>query len=107
DPYAPGAAIALNGMLREGARLSDEQQKALSLLDSAFKKAPRIGKKTVLYRGTSEPMKADRLGYIDSKAFLSTSVDREQAENFASLMGGEGFLYEITVPKGLAVLPTS
>jgi hypothetical protein len=107
DPYAPGAAIALNGMLRDGEKLSDEQTKALEQIKSAFRKAPRLKEDTMLYRGTDEMMKAGKY-FIDSKAFISTSVKRDEAENFAGLVsGGEGYLYEIKVPKNFVAMPTS
>jgi len=107
DVYAAGAAIALNGMLRDGEKLSDAQAKALEQINSAFRKAPRLKEDTMLYRGTDEMMKAGKY-FIDSKAFISTSVKRNEAENFAGLVsGGEGFLYEIKVPKNFVAMPTS
>lgn len=111
DPYAPGAAIALNGMLREKQQLSGEQQAALEQIDSAFRKAPRLQKDTVLYRGVSDEIRPDKWGHIDSSAFVSTSTDPEVAEMFSTITGGgstgEGLLYEIRVPKGFKVMPTS
>ena len=108
DPYAPGAAIALNGMLRAGEKLSDAQKSALEKLDSAFRKAPRLSKGTTLYRGTSEPMEFDRDGYLkDTKAFISTTTDKSKAQEFSSYMGGSNTsMYEIHAPKNLTVLPT-
>lgn len=107
NPYAPGAAIALNGMLRDQSPLSPAQTEALSHLDSSFRKAPRLKEETTLYRGTSERMVESKGGWVDSKAFVSTSVRREEAENFAGLTGNEAYLYEIKVPKGFTVMPTS
>lgn len=106
DPYAPGAAIALNGMLREGMALSREQQAALKEIDSAFRKAPRLKEDTILYRGTSTLM-VERGGFIPSKGFMSTSVKREQAEGFSGITGEESYMYEIKVPKNFVAMPTS
>jgi SPP1 gp7 family putative phage head morphogenesis protein len=108
DPYAPGAAIALNGMMREGEKLSEEQKKAIEQIDSAFRKAPRLKEDIILYRGTDSTMKTSPSGFIDSKAYISTSINRKEAENFAGLVsGGKGYVYEIKVPKGFVAIPTS
>lgn len=107
DPYAGGAAIGLNGMLRAGAKLREEQQKALEKIDEAFRKAPRFAKKTTLYRGTSELVPTDKYGSLDTKGFTSTSTRRSVAEDFSTLMGDEGYVYKISVPKGFVGLPTS
>lgn len=110
DPYAPGAAVALAGMLREGHQLSDAQKTALGHIDSAFGKSPRLKASTTLYRGTFELMRTHKIGdldYVETKAPMSTSVRKDEAENFASLMGGAGYIYEIKVPKGFVAMPTS
>jgi hypothetical protein len=97
----------LNNELRGFGGLGEAQvaelEKQSAAIDAAFLKASALPENVTLYRGTLSPEIMDaKLGTVlDEKAFMSTSLDRDQAERFAP------DVLEIRTPAGTRVIPMS
>ncbi len=107
DPYAAGAAIALNGELRSNngnlSRMNKESREAVEKIDLEMKiNSKKFSKPTVLYRGVSDPIATDRYGRFVDRGYTSTSMSQDVADEFANSTGGsDPTVYEIHVPKGV------
>lgn len=110
DPYAQGAAIALNAQLRQAKgdteKLPQKERDAVDAIDNEFRKAPRLKEPMTVYRGVGEENAPGKDAFYEH-AYASTSMDRDTADMFSTLTGGsDPVVYAITLPKGMRVLKT-
>jgi len=108
---------SINSGLREGHVKSADARKYVQGLDQVFEKIAAKGgvpKAITVFRGTFPGLDDNFDAFLESakagdmmfdEGFVSTSMDPKIAEDFS--LSPNGYLFEITVPKGTPALPVN
>ncbi len=100
--YRGSSAFEINDFLRGGKiqfMSEKDANKIVGHVDSAISKAI-IDRNIVTYRGVPLDLKVKVGDTIKDKAFLSTTMNIEEAVNFSNGPGNKSTIFKIEVPKG-------